>query len=118
LLFAGCVPSFNGRMRSVLASVVACLRKGGISFAFMGKDEPCCGDPLRRTGNEYLFDRVVRENIERFRGMGVRKIVTLCPHCYNSFKNDYPAFGGDFEVFHHTQLISTIMERPGTVRNQ
>jgi Fe-S oxidoreductase len=110
LLFAGCVPSFNGRMRSVLASVVACLRKGGINFAIMGKDEPCCGDPLRRTGNEYVFDRIVRDNVARFRRMKVHKIITLCPHCYNSFKNDYPAFGADFEILHHTQMISSLVE--------
>ncbi len=113
LLFAGCVPSFNGRMRSVLTSIVECMRKGGVSFAIMGKDEPCCGDPLRRTGNEYVFDRIVRENIDRFKGAGVRKIITFCPHCYNSFKNDYPAFGGTFEVFHHTQVISSLLEKGG-----
>jgi Fe-S oxidoreductase len=110
LLFAGCVPSFNGRMRSVLAAIVECLRRGGISFAIMGKDEPCCGDPLRRTGNEYIFDRMARANIERFRRAGVRKIITFCPHCFNSFKNDYPAFGSDFEVFHHTEILTPILE--------
>ena len=113
LLFAGCVPSFSARMRSVLASIAACLREGGISFAIMGKDEPCCGDPLRRTGNEYVFDRIVRDNIDRFRRLNVRKIITFCPHCYNSLKNDYPAFGGAFEVFHHTQIISPVVEKGG-----
>ena len=77
---------------------------------YMGKDEPCCGDPLRRTGNEYVFDRIVRDNVARFRRMKVHKIITLCPHCYNSFKNDYPAFGADFEIFHHTQMISSLVE--------
>ncbi|MGD0231769.1 MAG: (Fe-S)-binding protein [Syntrophorhabdales bacterium] len=106
LLFAGCVPSFNGRMRGVLASVVKILRTAGISFAMLGSKEPCCGDPLRRTGNEYVFDRIARANIERFREYGVKRIITLCAHCYNSLKNDYPAFGADFEVFHHTELIA------------
>lgn len=113
LLFAGCVPSFNGRMRSVLAAIVECLRKGGVSFAVMGKDEPCCGDPLRRTGNEYVFDRIARNNIDKFRRLGVRKIITFCPHCFNAFKNDYPAFGSDFEVFHHTRILASILEAGG-----
>jgi Fe-S oxidoreductase len=122
LLFAGCVPSFNARMANVMSSIVDCLRYGGISFAIMGKDEPCCGDPLRRTGNEYVFDRIARSNIERFKALGVRRIITFCPHCYNSFRNDYPAFGGTFEVFHHTEVISGILERnrglPGRLKER
>ena len=85
------------------------MRKGGINFAILGKDEPCCGEPLRRTGNEYVFDRVVREN-GPVQTDEVQKIITLCPHCYNSFKNDYPAFGADFEILHHTQMISSLVE--------
>ena len=111
LLFAGCVPSLNPRMRSVLAAIVEILKMGGISFGILGRDEPCCGDPLRRTGNEYIFDRIARDNVERFRAANVRKIITFCPHCYNSLKNDYPAFGARFEVFHHTQMISAILGR-------
>ena len=109
LLFAGCVASYNGRMRSVLASLVGLMRRVGASFAVLGKEEPCCGDPLGRTGNEYVFDRVASANVERFRALGVKRIVTLCPHCYNSFKNDYPAFGAEFEVLHHTQLIAAVL---------
>lgn len=109
LLFAGCVPSFNSRMRRVLASIVAVLRRAGLSFAILGKEEFCCGDPLRRTGNEYVFDRIVRANIERLKGYGVERIIAFCPHCYNSFKNDYPQFGAGFEVIHHTQVISRIV---------
>ncbi len=109
LLFAGCVASFNARMRSVLASVVAVLKKAGIPFAILGKEERCCGDPMRRLGNEYVFDRMARANVEQFSRLGVRKIITVCPHCFNSFKNDYPAFGGRFEVYHHSQVISRLL---------
>ncbi|HUJ69467.1 MAG TPA: (Fe-S)-binding protein [Syntrophorhabdales bacterium] len=113
LLFVGCVPSFNPRMRSVLAAISEILKMGGVSFAILGKQEPCCGDPLRRTGNEYVFDRIVRANIGLFRTAGVKRIITFCPHCYNSFKNDYPAYGADFEVFHHTEMISPILAAMG-----
>jgi Fe-S oxidoreductase/nitrate reductase gamma subunit len=109
LLFAGCVPSFNPRMWSVLSAIAEILKIGGVSFGILGKHEPCCGDPLRRTGNEYVFDRIARANIEQFRAAGVKRIITFCPHCYNSFKNDYPAFGADFEVSHHTEMISSIL---------
>ncbi len=117
LLFAGCVASFNVRMRSVLASVVAVLRKADISFAIFGKEERCCGDPMRRLGNEYIFDRMARANIEQFSRLGVRKIITVCPHCFNSFRNDYPAFGGRFEVYHHSQIIAGLLSGgvPATV---
>lgn len=109
LLFAGCVASFNARMRSVLAAVVAILRKAGIPFAILGKEERCCGDPMRRLGNEYIFDRMARANVEQFNRLGVRKIITICPHCFNSLHNDYPAFGGRFEVYHHSQVISRLL---------
>jgi Fe-S oxidoreductase len=111
LFFAGCVPSYNGRMKSVLASIVELLRKGGVSFAMLGKEEGCCGDPLRRLGNEYVFDQVARNNIAQFKKHGVKKIITFCPHCYNSFKNDYPGFGANMEVLHHTQVISSLVEK-------
>ncbi len=109
LLFAGCVPSFNPRMRPVLAAIAAILKEGAIPFAVLGREEPCCGDPLRRAGNEYVFERIVRANIELFVRSGVQKIITLCPHCYNTFKNDYPAFGGAFEVLHHTKIIADLL---------
>jgi len=111
LFFAGCVPSYNGRMKSVLTSIMELFRKGGISFAMLGKEEGCCGDTVRRLGNEYVFDQIARANIEELNKYGVKKIVTFCPHCYNSFKNDYPAFGMDIEVLHHTQIIARILEK-------
>lgn len=111
LFFAGCVPSYNGRMKSVLTSIIELFRKGGISFAMLGKDEGCCGDTVRRLGNEYLFDQIARNNIAQFKKLGVKKIVTFCPHCYNTFKNDYRAFGANFEVLHHTQVIARIAEK-------
>jgi Fe-S oxidoreductase len=115
LFFAGCVPSYNGRMKSVLTSIIELLRKSGVSFAMLGREEGCCGDPLRRLGNEYVFDQVVRQNVEQFRKRGVKKIITFCPHCYNSFRHDYPAFGADLEVVHHTQMIARILDRGGAV---
>jgi Fe-S oxidoreductase len=115
LFFAGCVPSYNGRMRSVLASIVELFKKGGISFAMLGKEEGCCGDTLRRLGNEYMFDQIAKKNVDQLKSFGVKKIIAFCPHCYNSFKNDYPAFGLDVEVFHHTEIIARILEK-GSVK--
>jgi Fe-S oxidoreductase len=122
LFFAGCVPSFNGRMKHVLTSTIELFKKGGISFAMLGKEEGCCGDTLRRLGNEYMFDQVANKNVEQFRKNGVKKIITFCPHCYNSFKNDYPAYGIELEVFHHTQIIAEILDKgavnPTAIKNE
>lgn len=81
----------------------------GVNFGILGAEESCCGDPARKMGDEYLFQTFCRKNIEILRSYGVKKIVTACPHCFNTFKNEYPQFGGNFEVVHHIQLIADLI---------
>ena len=80
----------------------------------LGPDEKCCGDPLRRTGNEYQYQELAQGNVELLKELGVKKIVTACPHCYNTLKNDYAQLGGDFEVYHHTEFIN-MLARDGKI---
>ena len=108
LYWVGCVASLDDRNRKVAKSVSTILQKAGVSFGVLGPDEKCCGDPLRRTGNEYQYQELAQGNVEFLKELGVKKIVTACPHCYNTLKNDYPQLGGDFEVYHHTQFISEL----------
>ncbi len=111
LYWAGCFASFDSRNRRVAAALVRLMRQAGLDFSVLGTEERCCGDPARRTGNEYLFQMLAQENIERLQAGGVRRIVTACPHCYNTLKNEYPQFGGEFEVLHHTQLLADLLSR-------
>jgi Fe-S oxidoreductase len=92
----------------VSRALVKILKQAGISFAILGAEETCTGDSARRMGNEYLFQELARKNIETFNSYGIKKILTQCPHCYNTLKNEYPAFGGTYEVIHHTELIAEI----------
>jgi Fe-S oxidoreductase len=108
LYWVGCVASLDDRNRKVAKSLSAILTKAGVSFGVLGPDEKCCGDPLRRTGNEYQYQELATGNVEFLKELGVKKIVTGCPHCYNTLKNDYPQLGGDFEVYHHTQFINML----------
>jgi Fe-S oxidoreductase/nitrate reductase gamma subunit len=108
LYWVGCVASLDDRNRKVAKSLSTILQKAGVSFGVLGPDEKCCGDPLRRTGNEYQYQELAQGNVEFLKELGVKKIVTACPHCYNTLKNDYPQLGGDFEVYHHTQFISEL----------
>ena len=85
------------------------LQAAGINFGVMGAEEKCCGDSARRIGNEYLFQTLAQENIECMKKYGVKKIVTTCPHGYNIIKNEYPQFGGDFEVYHHSEFIASLI---------
>jgi len=110
LLYVGCAGSFDDRIKKVTASLVKILKAAGVSFAILGSEEKCCGDSARRLGNEYLFRSLVEENIESFNEYGVKKIITACPHCFNTLKNEYPRFGADFEVIHHTQFINNIID--------
>ncbi len=109
LYWVGCAGSFDDRAKKVAAAVVEILKAAGINFAILGTEEKCCGDFIRRAGNEYLYQSLVAENVETLNGYGVKKIVTACPHCLNTLKNEYPAFGGNFEVIHHTQLINQLV---------
>ncbi|MFC1865908.1 (Fe-S)-binding protein [Chloroflexota bacterium] len=110
LFFVGCAGAFNARSRQVTLAVTSILDSAGISWGILGKDEPCCGDSLRRLGNEYVFDRMVKENIEMFKQKGVARIITQCPHCFHTLKNDYHQYGIELEVIHHTDLINNLIK--------
>ncbi len=107
--WVGCAASFDERARTVAAALVTILRAAGVDFAILGTEERCTGDPARRIGNEYLFQERARENVEVLERHGVRRIVTACPHCFNSIANEYPDFGGRYEVVHHTQMIESLL---------
>lgn len=109
LFYVGCSGSFDERNRKVAQAFARLLQKAGVSFAILGEAEGCCGDAARRTGNEYLFQTLAQANIEIFKEAGVRKIVTACPHGFNTLKHEYPQFGGEFEVWHHSQLLEKLV---------
>jgi Fe-S oxidoreductase len=109
LLFVGCAGSFDTRNKHVTVAVTTILDQAGIKWGILGKDEPCCGDSLRRLGNEYLFDKMAKQNIEMFRERGVKKIITQCPHCFTTLKNDYKQYGIELEVIHHSELINDLL---------
>jgi len=110
LYWVGCVASLDDRNRKIARSVATVLQKAGVSFGVLGPEEKCCGDPLRRTGNEYQYFELAEGNVELLKELGVKKIVTACPHCYNTLKNDYAQLGANFEVFHHTELIAKLAQ--------
>jgi Fe-S oxidoreductase len=112
--WVGCAASFDERARTIATSLVRILKAAGVDFAILGTEERCTGDPARRIGNEYLFQQRATENVETLNRRGVRRIVTSCPHCFNTLANEYPDFGGDYEVVHHTQLIDALL-REGRV---
>jgi Fe-S oxidoreductase/nitrate reductase gamma subunit len=109
LYWVGCAGSFDDRAKKISQAVVRVLQKAAIPFAILGPRELCNGDPARRIGNEYLYQELARQNIETLNGAGVRKIIVNCPHCFNTIRNEYPDFGGSYEVIHHTQLIDRLM---------
>lgn len=109
LYFVGCAGSFDSRQKHVTVAVATILDAAGVSWGILGKEEKCCGDSLRRLGNEYVFDRMAQENTKLFQEKGVRKIVTQCPHCYSTLKNDYRQYGLDVEVIHHSELIERLL---------
>lgn len=109
LYWVGCAASFDDRARTIATALVTILRAGGVDFAILGTEEKCSGDPARRIGNEYLFQERARENVQTLQRHGVRKIIASCPHCFNTFANEYGDFGGDYEVLHHTQVIERLL---------
>ena len=117
LFFVGCAGAFDARNRRVTLAVSKILDAAGISWGILGKDEMCCGDSLRRLGNEFVFDRMAKENIKTFEDRGIKKIITLCPHCYSTLKNDYRQYGVELEVTHHTELIGNLIEHGGLELN-
>ena len=110
LFYVGCAGAFDARNRRTTLAVAKILDAAGISWGILGKDELCCGDSLRRLGNEFVFDRIARENIKMFAERGVKKIIAQCPHCYNTLKNDYRQYGAELEVIHHADLISNLLK--------
>ncbi len=110
LFWVGCAGSFDARAQKVAAAFCRILNEVGISFAILGNEEQCTGDPARRAGNELVFQMQALQNIETLKAYNVRKIVTACPHCFNTLKNEYPALGGNYEVVHHTQLLQQLID--------
>lgn len=109
LYWVGCAPSFDDRSRKIARALAELLIKAKVDFAILGPEETCNGDPARRAGNEYLFQMFATQNIETLNNYKVRKIITTCPHCFNILGNEYPAFGGNYEVIHHTELLSDLV---------
>lgn len=115
LFWVGCAGSFDERAKKISIAFAKLLQKAGVSFAILGSEEVCNGDVARRTGNEYLANFLINTNIETLNRYNVKKILTICPHCFNIFKNEYPDFGGNFEVYHHTQFLYELI-RMGKLR--
>ena len=109
LYWVGCAGSFDDKNKKVTQAIAKLLTRAGIDYAILGPSERCTGDPARRSGNEYLFQMLATQNVEMFATMGVKKIVVQCPHCFNTFKNEYPQLGGRYEVIHHTQLLEQLI---------
>ncbi|MFH1382700.1 MAG: (Fe-S)-binding protein [Chloroflexota bacterium] len=115
LFWVGCTGALEDRNMKVSVATAHIFQAAGINFGILGVEESCCGDPARRMGDEYLYQTLCQKNIEIMKGYGVKKIVTICPHCYNTLKNEYPQFGGNFEVVHHSQFIAGLI-REGKIR--
>ena len=109
LFWVGCMGSFDDRAKRVTKAIAKLLHHAGVSFAVLGTEESCTGDPAKRAGHEFLFQMQAMNNIALMNGYGVTKIVTGCPHCFNTLKNEYPQLGGNYNVMHHTQLLEQLM---------
>ncbi|GFO56380.1 electron transfer flavoprotein [Geomonas sp. Red276] len=110
LFWAGCAGAFDSRQKHATVAMATILNAAGVSWGTLGKDEKCCGDSLRRLGNEYVFDKLARENVHLFKERGVVKVVTQCPHCFTTLKNDYRQYGIELEVVHHSELIAELIK--------
>ena len=109
LYWVGCAASFDERARTTAQSTAKLLQAAGVDFAILGPRESCTGDPARRMGNEYTFQSYAEQNVATMNGAGVKKIVASCPHCFNTLANEYPDFGGSYEVVHHTELLTELL---------
>ena len=109
LFWVGCAGSYEERGKRVSRSLARLLHEAGVTFAILGTEETCTGDAARRLGNEYLFQTLAQQNVETMKGYGVSRIVTNCPHCFNTLANEYPDFGGDYEVVHHSELLARLV---------
>lgn len=110
LFWVGCAGSFDERAQKITRDICRILQHVGLKYAILGTEESCTGDPAKRSGNEFLFQMQAMMNIEVLNGYEIKKIVTACPHCFNTLKNEYPSLGGNYEVIHHTQLIQNLID--------
>lgn len=110
LFWVGCSGSFDDRAKKITRAFVRILNKAGINFAVLGTEESCSGDPAKRAGNEFLFQMQAMTNIQVLNGYNIKKIVTTCPHCFNTLKNEYPGLGGNYQVLHHTSFLKQLLE--------
>lgn len=110
LFYIGCAGTFDSRQKHVTVALATILNAAGISWGVLGKEEKCCGDSARRLGNEYLFDLMAKENVALFKSRGITKIITQCPHCFSTIKNDYRQYGLEIEVIHHSELLNTLLK--------
>ena len=110
LFWVGYAGSFDQRAQKITRAFVTILDKVGVNYAILGKEEMCTGDPARRAGNEFMFQMMAYQNIQVLNGYGIKKIVTACPHCFNTIKNEYPELGGNYEVLHHTSFLQGLID--------
>ena len=110
LFWVGCAGSFDQRAQKITKAFATILDKVGLNYAILGKEEMCTGDPVRRAGNEFMFQMMAYQNIQILNNYGIKKIVTTCPHCFNTLKNEYKELGGDYEVIHHTVLLQQLID--------
>jgi Fe-S oxidoreductase len=110
LFWVGCAGSFDQRAQKITRAFTTILNHLSVSYAVLGKEEACTGDPVRRAGNEFLFQMMAYQNIQVLNSYGVKKIVTTCPHCFNTLKNEYPALGGNYEVIHHATFLQQMID--------
>jgi heterodisulfide reductase subunit D len=115
LFWVGCAGSFDQRAQKITRAFVTILDKVQINYAILGKEEMCNGDPVRRAGNEFMFQMMAYQNIQILNNYGIKKIVTACPHCFNTLKNEYPELGGNYEVIHHTTFLQQLIDE-GKIR--
>ena len=115
LFWVGCAGSFDQRAQKITKAFVTILDKVGISYAILGKEEMCTGDPVRRAGNEFMFQMMAYQNIQVLNNYGIKKIVTACPHCFNIIKNEYPPLGGEYDVIHHSVFLQQLIDE-GKIR--
>lgn len=111
LFWVGCAGSFDQRAQRITKAFVTILHKLDIKYAILGKEEMCTGDPARRAGNEFMFQMMAYQNIQVLNGYGIKKIVTACPHCFNTIKNEYPELGGTYEVIHHATYLQELINQ-------
>ncbi len=110
LFWVGCAGSFDDRAKKITKAFVKLLHNAKVDFAVLGTEESCTGDPAKRAGNEFLFQMQAVTNVEVMNAYEIKKVVTACPHCFNTLKNEYPALGGDYEVMHHTQFLKSLLD--------